>query len=171
MCTGGDFYYELCITCLIIIDSGKIIYYFQPPSVVAVSRVAAIEREGKYIQHNVGAMATDGETMDEFYLINETERRLEASRSTTSFQSFEMKENAGSPVSKWSQVHTHTHAHAHTHTQMGGRWGLLFYVYIITQSLQFRPGTVEEIEAYALLSQALGATVEIDLWPQIIIMS
>ena len=62
----------------------------QPPGVVAISNVATSEREGRYVQHNVGAL--DGGDMEEYYLVNDTEKRLGATKSTTSFQAFEMKQ-------------------------------------------------------------------------------
>ena len=66
-----------------------------------MSNVASIEREGKYIQHNVGALGFDDQgDVEEYYLVNETEKRLNTTLSTTSFQTFEMKENTNSPVSK-----------------------------------------------------------------------
>ena len=71
----------------------------QPRSRLGVSNGASADPEGKYVQHNVGALGFDG-TEEEYYLITETEKRLDASMSAVSFQSFEMKNKAGSPVSQ-----------------------------------------------------------------------
>ena len=68
--------------------------------------MSTIEREGRYVQHNIGALPDDREDIEEFYLMAETEQRLEASKSTTSFQSFEMNQNRGSFS---SQVYISTH--------------------------------------------------------------
>ena len=65
-----------------------------------MSYEATIEREGRYVQHNVGAL--DAGDMEESYLVNETEKRLQATKSTTSFQAFEMKQKTDS--STCSQV-------------------------------------------------------------------
>ena len=88
-----------------------LIFVIQPPGVVAVSHMATIEREGRYVQHNVGAL--DGGDMEEYYLVNETEKRLAATKSATSFQAFEMKQKTGSSDSVRSgqvcmQTHTYT---------------------------------------------------------------
>ena len=66
---------------------------------MGTSNAASVEQEGKYVQHNVGALGLDGNE-DEYYLITETEKRLDASMSAVSFQSFEMKDKGASPVSQ-----------------------------------------------------------------------
>ena len=58
----------------------------------------------KYVQHNMGAAGFDG-SEEERYLTFETEKRLAATTSTVSFQTFEMKEKEknGTTISKvWS---------------------------------------------------------------------
>jgi hypothetical protein len=78
---------------------------FKPGSRVASSNGTSMEKEGKYMHHNMGALGADGD-VEEFYLISETEKRLEAANSTLSFQSFEMREKGGSTVSKHEPVVT-----------------------------------------------------------------
>ena len=65
----------------------------------ASSGGGGLEHEGKYVQHNMGLAGAEGD-MEEYFLINETEKRLDESRSTLSFQSFQMKERPASSVSK-----------------------------------------------------------------------
>ena len=71
----------------------------QPRTRVAASNAASAEKEGKYVQHNMGALGFDG-SEEERYLTFEMERRMEPSMSAVSFQSFEMKEKSKSVVSK-----------------------------------------------------------------------
>ena len=70
----------------------------QLPKAVGVTTKRRGEQEGRYVQHNVGAMGFEGDDVQDFYL-EEAEKQLNPSPSTTSFQSFEMKERTGSYVS------------------------------------------------------------------------
>ena len=76
--------------------SNVIIYLLQPRTKLESTNISSME---KYVQHNMGAVGFDG-SEDERYLTFETEKRLEATTSTLSFQSFEMKEKNGSTISK-----------------------------------------------------------------------
>ena len=68
--------------------SNVIIYLLQPRTKLGSTNISSME---KYVQHNMGAVGFDG-SEDERYLTFEMEKRLEATTSTLSFQSFEMKE-------------------------------------------------------------------------------
>ena len=70
----------------------------QLPKAVGVTTKRRGEQEGRYVQHNVGAMGFEGDDVQDFYL-EEAEKQLNPSPTTTSFQSFEMKERTGSYVS------------------------------------------------------------------------
>ena len=76
--------------------SNVIIYLLQPRTKLGSTNISSME---KYVQHNMGAVGFDG-SEDERYLTFETEKRLEATTSTLSFQSFEIKEKNGSTISK-----------------------------------------------------------------------
>ena len=81
--------------------------------------MASFEREGRYVQHNMG-LIEQGD-VEEFYLIKETEKRLDASNSTLTFQSFEMKEKKNKPESPVSLVRI-------IHLAMYGALSCLLYV-------------------------------------------
>ena len=70
----------------------------QPRTLLETTNTASME---KYVQHNMGAAEFDG-SEEQRYLTFETEKRLDATTSTFSFQSFEMKEKEknGSAISK-----------------------------------------------------------------------
>ena len=66
----------------------------QPSSAMAISNVAAVRGyQGRYVHHGTGTLGTEG-NMEEYYLISETEKRLDTTQSTLSFQGYEMKEKS-----------------------------------------------------------------------------
>ena len=92
--------------------------------------MSTIEREGRYVQHNVGALPDDREDIEEFYLMADTEKRLDASKSTTSFQSFEMDQKRGSFS---SQVYTYLLIST-IHVQSAARY-IHYYTYLLISTI------------------------------------